>query len=335
MARRGFSHTQPLIKLLFSSYLLFQRAQKASLTMADSEVVEYHHYCPPGVRRVLASGTSAFIGEVDDLTILKYPLEPGGDMTRLEIEHKIMDIIGHHPRIIAQKGFTEAGLYLERAVNGTIFNFLTETKHHDISLQQRIAWCREVVEAVEHVHSKRVIHCDIQPTNILLDENLHIKLADFQGRYLAEDGEVIMAGWSGEPCRYFCPREDDFEADWHTDLFALGSTIYFIITGHEVFSDIIAGEAGWDEKVRSRFTSCCFPNDQHACSTITQKCWTRQYGSAGEVLKDISTVERLHNMGPINTHENGRGGLIAVNLKCIILYRPCPFPYHDDTIHIW
>ncbi|QPH09509.1 hypothetical protein C2857_000315 [Epichloe festucae Fl1] len=285
--------------------------------MADPEVVEVHHYCPPDVRRVLASGTSAFIGEVDDSTVLKYPLEPGGDMTRLEVEHKILDIVGHHPRIIAHKGLTDAGLYLERAANGTIFNFLAETRHCDISLQQRVAWCREVVEAVAHVHSKGVIHCDIQPTNILLDEHLHIKLADFQSRYVAEDGEIILAGWSGEPCRYFCPREDDFEADWRTDLFALGSTIYFIITGHEVFPDIVAGEAGWDEK--------------HVCSTITRKCWTRQYGSAGEVLKDISAVERLHDMGSISQQENGRGGLIAWNLKCI---GHCPFPYHSVAVHI-
>lgn len=286
--------------------------------MADSEVVEYHHYCPPGVRRVLASGTSAFIGEVDDSTILKYPLAPGGDMTRLELEHKILDITGHHPRIIAHKGFTDAGLYLERAANGTIFSFLTETER-TLSLQQRMAWCREVVEAVEHVHSKRVLHCDIQPTNVLLDENLHIKLADFQGRYLSEDGEVVLSGWSGEPCRYFCPREDDFEADWQTDLFALGSTIYFIVTGHEVFPDIIAGEPGWDEKVRSRFASGVFPDDPHPCAAITQKCWKRRYSSASEVLKDISAVEHLHNVSSISAEGKAHGGLLGVNPKCIIL----------------
>jgi len=47
--------------------------------MSDYEVVEYHHYCSPGVRRVLASRTSAFIGEVDDSTILEYPVEPGAE----------------------------------------------------------------------------------------------------------------------------------------------------------------------------------------------------------------------------------------------------------------
>ncbi|KAK1479523.1 hypothetical protein CCUS01_04652 [Colletotrichum cuscutae] len=102
---------------------------------------------------------SAFIGEVDDSTILKYPLEPGGDLTRLELEHKN----SHHR-------FTETGLYLERAVSGTIFKYLTASNIPAPSLQQRLAWCRELSEAVEH------------PTN----------LADFQGRYLSEDAVSVF-----------------------------------------------------------------------------------------------------------------------------------------------
>ncbi|KAH8726046.1 kinase-like domain-containing protein [Phaeosphaeriaceae sp. PMI808] len=231
--------------------------------MSEIEVVEYHHYCPEGVQRVLASGTSAFIGEVNDSTILKYPLEPG---------------VGQHLRIIAQKGFTDAGLYLERAANETVYKYLIESDHETPTLQQRVAWCRGVTEAVDYIHSKGVIYCDIQPANILVDKNLHAKLADFQGNYVTETGELV-AGWSSEPCRYFCPRENEFEANAKTDLFALGSTTYFIMTNHEVFPDIVGGE--WH-----------FPTDSRACDIITRKCWSLQYISASEVLGDIRAVER-------------------------------------------
>ncbi|RMD40005.1 hypothetical protein DV735_g5126, partial [Chaetothyriales sp. CBS 134920] len=259
------------------------------------EVVEYKFYCPPKVRRVLACGTSAFIGEVDDSTILKYPLEPGGDMTRLELEHRILTIVGQHPRIIAHKGLTDVGLFLERATNGTVLGYLTDSNHSGVSLQQRLAWCRQITEAVDHIHTKRVIHCDLQPSNILVDQNLDLKLADFQGRHISEDGEVILDGWSSEPCRYFCPREDEFEANFKTDLFALGSTIYFVMTGQEVFADIIYGEANWDEKVQLRFLQGIFPEDPHVCIDIIQRCWRQEYNSAKDVLRDINIIEqRLH-----------------------------------------
>lgn len=269
-----------------------QGPTEQSAAEENREVVEYHYYCPPGVQKVLACGSSAFIGEVNDSTILKYPLEPAGDMTRLELEHNILTIVGQHPGIIAHKGFTEAGLYLERAANGTILEYLADSDQSSPSLQQRVVWCRQIIEAVQHIHTKRVLHCDIQPTNVLVDKDLHLKLADFQGRYLSEDGKVIFDGWSGEPCRYFCPRDDEFDASVKTDLFALGSTVYFIMTGHEVFPDAAYGEAGWDEKVRSRFSAGIFPDDSHACAHITQKCWVQQYSSANEVLQDIRIIEQ-------------------------------------------
>ncbi|KJZ71538.1 hypothetical protein HIM_09076 [Hirsutella minnesotensis 3608] len=279
--------------------------------MSDPEVIEYHYYYPPGVHRILASGTSAFIGQVDESTVLKYTLERGGDSSRLEHEHRLLNIIGHHEHVIAHKGLTPDGLYLEYAENGSLLEFITKAKHAPASLQQRIRWCREIIEAVEHIHSKRVIHCDINPTNILLDKNLNIKLADFQGCYLDEGGNVVVPACAGEPCRYFCPREDDFNATRQTDLFALGSTIHFIFTGHEVFPDIVAGEEFWDEKVRLRFVSGVFPSDNHACAEIAQKCWRQQYAAASEILEEMRAIENLYNRMPTRGKGDLYGDLVT------------------------
>lgn len=120
------------------------------------------------MKRILASGTSVFVGEVDASTILEYPFKPGGDISRLDLEYKILNILGQHPRIIGYKGVTASGLFLERAANGIIYTYLTGSGQPTPFLQQRVAWCREVTEAVDYVHLKKVIHCDIQPTNILM-----------------------------------------------------------------------------------------------------------------------------------------------------------------------
>ncbi|KAG5928505.1 hypothetical protein E4U42_000536 [Claviceps africana] len=285
--------------------------------MSDPEPVEVHYYMyhPPGVDKVLASGSSAFIGQVDDSTVLKYTLKPGGDASSLEHEYRLLDIIGRHNRIIAHKGLTVNGLYLERASNGTLLDYIQQATPSSLSVQQRITWCREIIEAVEYIHSKRVIHCDINPTNILLDKHLHIKLADFQGCHLNEEGQVILYARAGEPCRYFCPRDDDFEATIQTDLFAFASTIHFILTGQEVFPDIINGDGKWYERVRSRFRNGIFPDDIHACTDIAQKCWRQQYTSAHEVLEDIIAVERLHTS---RNDVDSRTNMIDNGWNCVI-----------------
>ena len=258
----------------------------------DKPTTIYRHYCPPGVKRVLASGSSAFIGEVDSCTVFKYPLTPGGDMTRLTVERQLLEIIGPHERIIGLKSFSDTGLYLERALNGNVADYMLESGKPLPSIKQRLTWCREAAEAVAWIHTRRVLHCDIQPTNILLDEELHVKLSDFQGKQLSENGEVLLDGWSSEPCRFYCPREDPFDADVKTDIFALGCTIYFIIMGHAVFPDIIDGDDKWHKKVADRFATQQFPQDQNACSVVTLKCWHKKYESAVEVVRDIKSLER-------------------------------------------
>ena len=256
------------------------------------QVIVYKQYCPPRVKRVIASGSSAFIGEVDESTVMKYPLAPGGDTSRLEIEKKLFEIVGPHERIIRLKGFSDGGLYLERAVNGTLAHYLLESDNPPPSILQRISWCREAAEAVAWVHARGVLHCDIQPTNFLLDEELHIKLSDFQGKQLSRDGTVLLDGGSGEPTRFYCPRSDPFDADIKTDLFALGCTIYLIMMGHPVFPEIVDGADGWFEDVRDKFEKQQFPKDSHACSAITLKCWLKEYESAEELLQDMELIEK-------------------------------------------
>jgi serine/threonine protein kinase len=245
---------------------------------------------PSTVKSVITIGSSCWIGEVNDSTILKYPHDRGIEIDRFQTEYKILSIIGQNPRIIGLKDYTDDGLYLERAVNGDIHDYLTNNP--TISLQQRLTWCRQAAEAVAYAHSKRVIHCDIRPRNLLLDKNLDLKLADFQGKHLSADGEVLLNGFASEPSRFSCPRELPDYANIKTDLFALGSTIYFIMMGHDIFPDIDEQDDGFDEEVQRRFRTCQFPQESHACSTITEKCWRQAYSSAIEVAQDVKAIEK-------------------------------------------
>jgi hypothetical protein len=119
---------------------------------SDPTVTIYQQYCPRGVKRVLASGSSAFIGEIDDSTVFKYPLAPGGETDRLEVEGKLLEIIGQHERIIGLKGVSKTGLYLERALNGTVADYIL-TSDRIPSLKQRMTWCREVSQCQGYVCS--------------------------------------------------------------------------------------------------------------------------------------------------------------------------------------
>lgn len=254
--------------------------------MSHISYVEIHRYLPSGVKQIVAHGGGCWIGEVDERTVLKYP-HTNEEMKRVQIEASILGILGSHPRIIQSKGLTKDGLLLEFAPNGNLHDYLAT--HPEVSLEQRLAWCIQTTEALAYIHSRRVLHCDIRHENLLLDANLDLKLADFQGQYFSVDGDILLDALSLESTKAYLPRKPADHASVRTDLFALGSAIYFIVKGHEVFPDLDKSKD--EEEIGRRFRESEFPTDLHACAGITAKCWRQLYSSARQVLTDLETVQ--------------------------------------------
>ncbi|KAJ5927159.1 hypothetical protein N7516_008932 [Penicillium verrucosum] len=238
------------------------------------------------VSEIIGRGGECFVGAIDESTVLKYPCIPG-DCESIQIEAQLLEVLGSHPRIIALKGLTENGLVLQRASNGSLNDYLTSQSF--IPLGRRLLWCKQAAEAISYIHGKRIIHCDINLRNLLLDGSLNILLADFQGMLKSADGTTLLDGLSRECSKSYQPRVHGDYACVATDLFALGSAIYFIMTGHEVFPELDSLED--DEEILSRFQNGLFPNDNHTCSQITEKCWKQQYRQAAEVISDLCLIQ--------------------------------------------
>jgi len=80
-----------------------------------------------------------------------------------------------------------------------------------------------IAEILDRLHREQIIHQDVKPANILYQE---------------EDGFVYLVDFGGGMTRSFAPPEalDDFEAqDERSDLFALGSTAYYLLSGMDPF----------------------------------------------------------------------------------------------------
>jgi len=92
----------------------------------------------------------------------------------------------------------------------------------------------EVLEAMDAAHSSGIIHRDLKPENILIDRYRRWRIGDFGIAYALGDEKV---GTSGTPS-FAAPEQLLGEAQGPaTDLYALASIVYYVLTGRPPFGD--------------------------------------------------------------------------------------------------
>ena len=161
---------------------------------------------------------------------------------------------------------------------------------------RRVAeWGVQAAEALEYAHSVGVVHRDVKPGNLLLDGKGSLWVADF-GLAKLEAGEgVTMTGDLLGTLRYMSPEQALARhglVDHRTDVYALGATLYELLTlrpvvdgkdRQEVFKRI-----AFEEPEPPRKSNRAVPKD---LETIVLKALRKEpgerYASARELADDL------------------------------------------------
>jgi len=131
------------------------------------------------------------------LKIIKKGLDTEEIIRRFRHERRILARL-RHPNItqIIDAGITEEGLpfFVMEYVEGE--QLLSYIRRQQLSLAERLALFKQVVQAISFAHQLLIIHRDIKPSNILVDANGQVKLLDFGiAKVLEEDfAEATQVG---------------------------------------------------------------------------------------------------------------------------------------------
>ena len=95
-------------------------------------------------------------------------------------------------------------------------------------LMQLVEWLGQIARALDFMHGKGVLHCDLKPSNVLVDEEGRTRLVDF-GQARALEDSASSFGTLG----YMPPEQARGEAqpDVRWDVYGFGATAYRLLTG--------------------------------------------------------------------------------------------------------
>jgi serine/threonine protein kinase len=147
----------------------------------------------------------------------------------------------HLPQIY-EVGISQGVYYIamEFVPGRSLFNIVSEDGPLTVPRAARLFG--EVASALEHAHDRGLIHRDLKPSNILITTSDHAKLLDLglaiiQGEAPSDHTVVGGQGYVVGTMDYLAPEqaEDAAKVDARSDIYSLGCTLYFALTGRQPF----------------------------------------------------------------------------------------------------
>ncbi|MFN4213284.1 MULTISPECIES: Stk1 family PASTA domain-containing Ser/Thr kinase [unclassified Exiguobacterium] len=143
----------------------------------------------------------------------------------------------NHPNIVAIYDVgEEEDLYyivMEHVDGMTLKQYLQEEY---ISVEEALRIMGQICDAIDHAHANRIIHRDIKPQNMMIDQNGNVKVTDF-GIAVAMSNATLTHTMSVlGSVHYFSPEQARGKfADEKSDIYSLGAVLYELITGRVPF----------------------------------------------------------------------------------------------------
>jgi serine/threonine-protein kinase len=149
-----------------------------------------------------------------------------------------------HDNIVAVYDAGEADGYLFIALEYVQGEdaFALVSKRGPLPLKWSVELIRQVASALDHAASRNIVHRDIKPSNLLIRSDGTVKLTDLglaRSLEATADAGITRAGHTVGTVDYMPPEQarDSKLADVRSDIYSLGCTWYFLLTGQVPYPD--------------------------------------------------------------------------------------------------
>ena len=189
------------------------------------------------------------------LKVLRYTVVGEQATKRFEREAELVATL-RHPNIVPifTTGQQDGSNYLAmRLVDGQSLSQWSAEEDVQRDPKQIAKWGAQVARALAHAHQRGIIHRDVKPSNLLIEQD-HIWLTDFGLARRFDDLRMSMTGAMLGTPNYMSPEQAapaGNPTDHRSDIYSLGATLFELLAGrcvfladtpHAVLAQVIADE---------------------------------------------------------------------------------------------
>lgn len=195
-------------------------------------------------------------------------------------------------------------LSMEYLAGGSLRTLLRQRGSEPWPLDTCLKLIRQAAEALDFAHSHDVIHRDIKPDNLLLEQagdpggstGYVLKIGDFGLAQIADSSGLTSSGMVLGTPHYMSPEQcQGLDLDGRSDIYALGVVLYELVTGYRPFQARSISEA-----TRQHVSEppppprLQRPDLPAAIEQLILRCLAKQpadrFGSAGELASELGQL---------------------------------------------
>ena len=233
----------------------------------------------------------------------------------------------NHPNIVQAYNFESEGNRYYIVMEYVDGESLEERikKAGPLPIEETISCIRQAAKALRHAHQRKMIHCDIKPTNLLVNDKNQIKILDMGIARLQESSKSQMIKNNSSPdvlgtVDFMAPEMaiNSPEIDARTDIYSLGCTLYYLLTGSVPYPSATLAERILDHQESPpkdpRELREDTPDDlAEICLKMEAKLPEDRYQNMQEVLDALA--ESFPESGDLNMSDSSGGLSLAVEAQ--------------------
>ncbi|KAM0856559.1 hypothetical protein ACQ4PT_049060 [Festuca glaucescens] len=186
-------------------------------------------------------------------------------------------------------------LCFEYLPKGSLDVYITDT-FSGFQWRDRYKIIKGVCHGLHYLHQKNIVHLDLKPANILLDDNLVEKISDFGlSRCFDEMQSRAITMKIGGTLGYLAPEFGNGEIKYQFDIYSLGVVIIEILTGKKGYHDVEKVVESWSSMLEKSKSEQQL-QQVRVCAEIGIECTNFNPGKRPDMEHIISRLDETENI---------------------------------------